>query len=184
MLPRRPLARLGVSPPGRQSSEEAIRLTSLSTRGYTESPGLRDVRYDHRRLGIALMDHLRQRLVSGAGDRDFSGVSGCVLSVWFGATLSDLPPKRWGRLDHRPSSRRDRLVSRGSRCSVSVERGDRRTGLSSGDATSHSDGTRRREGGLVAKWNTSISSFSPSARAIVDFPAPMQPKTATRLTAT
>lgn len=49
----------------------------------------------HRRLGYVLMDHLRDRLKAGAGARDFSGVAGCVLSVWFGPTLSDLPPKRW-----------------------------------------------------------------------------------------
>ena len=49
----------------------------------------------HRRLGYVLMDHLRERLVAGADGRDFSGVVGCVLSVWFGPTLSDLPPKRW-----------------------------------------------------------------------------------------
>jgi hypothetical protein len=49
----------------------------------------------HRRLGYVLMDHLRDRLVAGADGRDFSGVAGCVLSVWFGPTLSDLPPKRW-----------------------------------------------------------------------------------------
>lgn len=49
----------------------------------------------HRRLGFRLMDHLRERLISGGGDRDFSGVAGCVLSVWFGEKLDDLPPKRW-----------------------------------------------------------------------------------------
>ena len=49
----------------------------------------------HRRLGFRLMDHLRERLIAGGGGRDFSGVAGCVLSVWFGARLDDLPPKRW-----------------------------------------------------------------------------------------
>ncbi len=49
----------------------------------------------HRRLAYALMGHLRDRLIANAGDRDFSGVAGCVISVWFGAALSDLPPKRW-----------------------------------------------------------------------------------------
>lgn len=49
----------------------------------------------HRRLGFRLMEHLRARLISGGGDRDFSGVSGCLLSVWFGEKLDELPPKRW-----------------------------------------------------------------------------------------
>lgn len=51
---------------------------------------------DHdRRLGYKLMEHLRARLIATAGARDFSGIAGCVLSVWFGAQLRDLPPKRW-----------------------------------------------------------------------------------------
>lgn len=50
---------------------------------------------DHRRLGFRLIGHLRERLVAGGGGRDFSGVAGCLLSVWFGATLDQLPPKRW-----------------------------------------------------------------------------------------
>ncbi len=49
----------------------------------------------HRRLGFRLMEHLRARLVEGGGGRDFSGVAGCVLSIWFGENLSGLPPKRW-----------------------------------------------------------------------------------------
>jgi hypothetical protein len=49
----------------------------------------------HRRLGFRLMDNLRERLISGGGGRDFSGVSGCLLSVWFGPKLDELPPKRW-----------------------------------------------------------------------------------------
>jgi len=49
----------------------------------------------HRRLGFRLMDHLRERLIAGGGGRDFSGVAGCLLSVWFGEKLDDLPPKRW-----------------------------------------------------------------------------------------
>jgi hypothetical protein len=49
----------------------------------------------HRRLGFRLMDHLRERLIAGGGGRDFSGVAGCLLSVWFGEKLDELPPKRW-----------------------------------------------------------------------------------------
>jgi hypothetical protein len=49
----------------------------------------------HHRTAYRLMDNLRQRLIDGAGDRNFDGVRGCLLSVWFGPTLSDLPPKRW-----------------------------------------------------------------------------------------
>jgi hypothetical protein len=49
----------------------------------------------HRRNGYRLMEHLRGRLLAGAGGRDFSGIAGCVLSFWFGPHLDDLPPKRW-----------------------------------------------------------------------------------------
>jgi hypothetical protein len=49
----------------------------------------------HRRLGYQLMDHLRKRLIAGGGGRDFSGVTGCLLWVWFGEKLDELPPKRW-----------------------------------------------------------------------------------------
>lgn len=49
----------------------------------------------HRRLGFRLMHHLRERLIAGGGGRDFSGVAGCLLSVWFGENLDELPPKRW-----------------------------------------------------------------------------------------
>jgi hypothetical protein len=41
------------------------------------------------------MNHLRERLIAGGGGRDFSGVAGCLLSVWFGEKLDELPPKRW-----------------------------------------------------------------------------------------
>lgn len=51
---------------------------------------------DHdRRLGFKLMQRLRARLVEHAGQRDFSGVAGCVISIWFGAQLRHLPPKNW-----------------------------------------------------------------------------------------
>ncbi len=49
----------------------------------------------HRRPGFRQMDHLRERLIAGGGGRDFSGVAGCLLSVWFGEKLDELPPKRW-----------------------------------------------------------------------------------------
>jgi hypothetical protein len=49
----------------------------------------------HRRRAFRLMDHLRERLIAGGGGRDFSGVAGCLLSVWFGEKLDALPPKRW-----------------------------------------------------------------------------------------
>jgi hypothetical protein len=49
----------------------------------------------HRRLGFRLMNHLRERLIAGGGGRDFSGVAGCLLSMWFGEKLDELPPKRW-----------------------------------------------------------------------------------------
>lgn len=48
----------------------------------------------HHRNSFRLMQHLRQKLIDGAGGRDFSGVSGCLISVWFGSTGADLPPKR------------------------------------------------------------------------------------------
>jgi hypothetical protein len=47
-----------------------------------------------RRNGYRLFAHLQRRLERSAGIRDFSGVAGCAVLVWFGATLSDLPPKR------------------------------------------------------------------------------------------
>jgi hypothetical protein len=69
---------------------------------FTVTAGGQQVRLDcaaladhHRRLGFRLMDHLRERLIAGGGGRDFSGVAGCLLSVWFGETLDDLPPRRW-----------------------------------------------------------------------------------------
>jgi hypothetical protein len=40
------------------------------------------------------MDHLRSRLIEGAGGRDFSGIAGCELPIWFGESLADLPPRR------------------------------------------------------------------------------------------
>ena len=48
-----------------------------------------------RRLSYRLFDHLRRKLLGGAGNRDFSGIRECLVSVWFGETLSDLPPPRW-----------------------------------------------------------------------------------------
>lgn len=48
----------------------------------------------HRRRSYSLMDSLREKAVSAAGDRDFSGVAGCVVSVWFGEQLGGLPPKQ------------------------------------------------------------------------------------------
>lgn len=48
----------------------------------------------HHRKSFRLMQHLKKRLVEGAGGRDFSGVTGCLISIWFGRTLSELPPKR------------------------------------------------------------------------------------------
>lgn len=47
-----------------------------------------------RRNGYRLFEHLQRRLQGGAGGRDFSGVAGCILSVWFGTSLIELPPKR------------------------------------------------------------------------------------------
>ncbi len=48
----------------------------------------------HHRNSFRLMQHLRQKLTAGAGRRDFTGVSGCLVSIWFGSTGVDLPPKR------------------------------------------------------------------------------------------
>jgi hypothetical protein len=46
-----------------------------------------------RRLGFHLMDELKAKAVAVAGTRSFDGVAGGVVSVWFGPTISDLPPK-------------------------------------------------------------------------------------------
>jgi hypothetical protein len=48
----------------------------------------------HQRNSYRLMEHLRRKLIEGAADRDFAGVAGCIVSVWFGSFLADLPPKR------------------------------------------------------------------------------------------
>jgi hypothetical protein len=32
--------------------------------------------------------------MQGADDRDFSGIAGCLVSVWFGEHVNGLPPKR------------------------------------------------------------------------------------------
>jgi hypothetical protein len=47
-----------------------------------------------RRNSYRLFEHLQSRLQAGVGNRDFTGVAGCILSVWFGPHLDDLPPKR------------------------------------------------------------------------------------------
>ena len=49
---------------------------------------------ERRRNAYRLMAHLRTRLVRESEGRDFSGVEGCVLFVWFGPTLEELPPRR------------------------------------------------------------------------------------------
>ena len=48
----------------------------------------------HRRSSYRLMENLRNRLIQGAGDRDFSGIAGCIVSVWFGESLAEHPPRR------------------------------------------------------------------------------------------
>lgn len=47
-----------------------------------------------RRTAYQLLAHLEQRLDAVSGDRDFSGVAGCVVSIWFGENLAELPPRR------------------------------------------------------------------------------------------
>lgn len=47
----------------------------------------------HRRRSYKLMDSLRERAIASVASRDFSGVAGCAISVWFGPTMTDLPPK-------------------------------------------------------------------------------------------
>ena len=49
----------------------------------------------HRRLAHKLLAHLRERLVAGAGGRNFTGIGGCMVVLWFGPHLTDLPPARW-----------------------------------------------------------------------------------------
>ncbi len=41
-----------------------------------------------------LMDRLRMRLVGAASGRDFSGITGCQVALWFGERLDDNPPRR------------------------------------------------------------------------------------------
>jgi hypothetical protein len=67
----------------------------VATAGGSERLDCAALADEHRRVSYRLMDHLRRRLIAGAGDRDFSGIAGCLLSMWFGTTLSELPPKRW-----------------------------------------------------------------------------------------
>jgi hypothetical protein len=48
----------------------------------------------NRRTARALFERLRERLLESAKDRDFSGIAGSSVSVWFGDHLDGLPPKK------------------------------------------------------------------------------------------
>ncbi len=47
-----------------------------------------------RRMKLHLFERLVDRLATGTEGRDFSGLAGTVVSVWFGENLDQLPPRR------------------------------------------------------------------------------------------
>lgn len=49
---------------------------------------------EDRRQAHRLFRILSERLASDAAGRDFSGIAGCVVSVWFGEQMQEQPPKR------------------------------------------------------------------------------------------
>jgi hypothetical protein len=89
------LADGGVDPlvdaePGDDPPDFIVRDTAGVSRGLDCSTyGL-----SQRRTAHTLFEQLQVRLAAGAGGRSFDGIQGCVLGVWFGSTLDDLPPRR------------------------------------------------------------------------------------------